>query len=497
MNASALLASLCSPSLCSRPTYYAVNDRRQAAECKSDMARRRAAIQRRIDAMGGSSAVAAALASLMADGLRWSPVGLDYTPVLHKRGGCHPACDMGAADIESVLRCQMAGAGKSEALTYAFFAADQPARLGASCQNGSGTTRTAHRARGPRAHRPLLGSLLDDGYAIVEDWGLDMQALSAQAYAALHAAAGPSGLSRHHLVNAFAPLPALEPLLADEGVAAAIRNYLGGAARYEGHVCLYLASNATEHTYAAAQFHHDRCGRRLKLWVYLEDVIDYESTPTVIARGSHNMMWQSFGSGPQGWLARFADTFVHAHHEVVPMMAPRGGGFIFDTNALHRADVATRRRQFKPPRATPSARARAPPPPPPRRPNGRVAIILEFHQHGKIPQALLSSPTVLGPCPSVKVVHGRSNETWMYGVRGYPLYPPDDPVPALDAQPGLYAALAGAGTLSRQTALQQLSQSRGDSSHAVELGAEGSSNLTLREARCAPSGRVAPLPAGV
>ena len=38
------------------------------------------------------------------------------------------------------------------------------------------------------------------------------------------------------------------------------------------------------------------------------------------------------------WLkaSRFADKYIRANYDVVPMTGKRGGGFIFDTNAIHK-----------------------------------------------------------------------------------------------------------------------------------------------------------------
>ena len=38
------------------------------------------------------------------------------------------------------------------------------------------------------------------------------------------------------------------------------------------------------------------------------------------------------------WLkgSRFADKYIRENYDVVPMTGKRGGGFIFDTNAIHK-----------------------------------------------------------------------------------------------------------------------------------------------------------------
>ena len=79
------------------------------------------------------------------------------------------------------------------------------------------------------------------------------------------------------------------------------------------------------------------------------------------------------------------------------MVGPEGGGFVFDTNALHRGDVAGN--------AT------------------RRTVILEFHAHGKVLPLLRHN----NPCPSIKAasraVRTAAPGRWSEGVPGLPLFP--------------------------------------------------------------------------
>ena len=73
------------------------------------------------------------------------------------------------------------------------------------------------------------------------------------------------------------------------------------------------------------------------------------------------------------------------------MLGKAGGGFVFDTNALHKGEV-----------------------------NGdfeRTTVILEFHAHNKIRP--LDGAGV--PCPSAE----RGKRENANGVAGWPLYPPE------------------------------------------------------------------------
>ena len=142
------------------------------------------------------------------------------------------------------------------------------------------------------------------------------------------------------------------------------------------------------------RWHHDRCGKRLKLFIYLSDVTA-QSHPTEIASGTHNTMYWSHDSH-YFHLSRFSDESVRQHHNVAAMHGARGGGFLFDTNAMHRIQMDGDL--------------------------GRLVVTLEFHAHGKI-LALRGSRA--SPCPSRKRV-GWSPSRWLFGERGFPLYPPEE-----------------------------------------------------------------------
>ena len=54
--------------------------------------------------------------------------------------------------------------------------------------------------------------------------------------------------------------------------------------------------------------HHDRCGRRIKLWIYLHD-LGVNERPTIIATGTHNTVYYSMEAGQLGWMSRFSERY--------------------------------------------------------------------------------------------------------------------------------------------------------------------------------------------
>ena len=107
-----------------------------------------------------------------------------------------------------------------------------------------------------------------------------------------------------------------------------------------------------------------------------------------MARGSHNTLYWSYHDMGE---SRFSDAWVARNYDIVSMGGPKGGGFVFDTNALHKGEV---RGDFE-----------------------RTTVILEFHAHNKIRP--LDDAGV--PCPSAE----RGKRENANGVAGWPLYPPE------------------------------------------------------------------------
>lgn len=241
------------------------------------------------------------------------------------------------------------------------------------------------------AAKQLLQSLLSDGFVQIADLGLNTTALTEQAYTAL--ARDGVRSYRNDIVTSRARLPALEPLLHNTTLAHAVRGYLGGSARFDGYATFKLTAQATTQTYPSGWWHHDRCGRRLRMFVYVHDVA-LDGRPTLAARGSHNVLsYYSYLDNIA--LTRFSDAFVRKRHEVVPLVGRAGGGFLLDTNALHRAQLDGARE--------------------------RIAILLEWHGHNKIPSLAGHDAVMALPCPSIK----SGPWSWTGGMPGWPLYPPD------------------------------------------------------------------------
>jgi hypothetical protein len=248
----------------------------------------------------------------------------------------------------------------------------------------------------------MLKSLRVNGFAAVRDWrsfGVDIDSLSV-----VVERSSADALNSDRGAGVLEPL---EPLLRSSlDFHWLLNQYMGapkvgepdsGGVRYDGHLIKNTTavwSRKRMSQFPAGRWHHDRCGRRIKAFVYLSDVTS-ESHPTLIAAGTHETLY--YTHDPHHIvLSRYSDAAVRHHHVVHPMLGRRGGGFLFDTNVLHRIDMDG----TKP----------------------RLLLALEFHPRGKIKRLRGSGL----PCPSrsrdLGGDRGRSWKLWG-GARGYPLYP--------------------------------------------------------------------------
>jgi len=111
------------------------------------------------------------------------------------------------------------------------------------------------------------------------------------------------------------------------------REYLGSDADMSHYSAFRLPPNLDLAQYPAGYYHHDRCGHRLKAYLLLTRVTE-ESHPLRIALGSHRTL---FYSHHEMLASRFADEYIETNYVVRSVTGAAGDGFLFDTNAVHKA----------------------------------------------------------------------------------------------------------------------------------------------------------------
>merc|ERR1739848_795911 len=112
---------------------------------------------------------------------------------------------------------------------------------------------------------------------------------------------------------------------------------------YTGIQHLSLKHGQERETYENGQWHHDGCGQRLKAFIYVNDV-DELTHPTTIAAGTHKTVWYpntGYFAGDKVGTNKLNESYILKEYApvITRMLAKAGGGFIFDTNALHGADM--------------------------------------------------------------------------------------------------------------------------------------------------------------
>ncbi|GAB5353482.1 hypothetical protein AAMO2058_000039600 [Amorphochlora amoebiformis] len=237
-----------------------------------------------------------------------------------------------------------------------------------------------HHARYPNqlpemtpAAASIFKNLSRDGFVRIDDFGLDMEALDKTAAWSLSQREQKNVtvvLDNGACVVARPEVPALEPLIRNQTINSAIRGYLGHDSILHGYKILRLSQRLKgADNYIAADWHHDRAGRRLKLFIFLHDVDNDGGRPTEVANGTHNLVYYAF---EEYSTSRFTDEYVQKNFDVHRLGGKRGGGFLFDTNMVHRGSPFGNHK--------------------------RETIILEYHNNYKCPAIHALGLNV--PCPS-------------------------------------------------------------------------------------------------
>ena len=114
------------------------------------------------------------------------------------------------------------------------------------------------------------------------------------------------------------------------------KGYMGEAASYSGHRIMRTPARIRPSpSYTSGDFHHDRCGRRVKCFVFWSTVTP-TSHPPRVALGTHNTLYYTYDDLKE---SRFHETHVEAQYNVTALFGRPGDGFCFDTNTIHRGTM--------------------------------------------------------------------------------------------------------------------------------------------------------------
>eukprot|EP00746_Dinoflagellata_sp_MGD_P072545 gnl/MRDRNA2_/MRDRNA2_294357_c0_seq1.p1 gnl/MRDRNA2_/MRDRNA2_294357_c0~~gnl/MRDRNA2_/MRDRNA2_294357_c0_seq1.p1 ORF type:complete len:264 (-),score=18.73 gnl/MRDRNA2_/MRDRNA2_294357_c0_seq1:140-931(-) len=174
--------------------------------------------------------------------------------------------------------------------------------------------------------RALVEQFRRDGFVRIDSWdGLDVQRVRDRT--SIHSMLEQGSLLRK-LVHGY--------LNSEEVV-------------FTGVSFLELAHGAPRRKYDNAWWHHDVCAQRLKAFVYMQKVDEF-THPTTIAAGSHKTLWYEttqYFAGHIPGVNKLNESLVLEEYgpKITRMLANAGGGFIFDTNALHAADMGPKHKK--------------------------------------------------------------------------------------------------------------------------------------------------------
>jgi len=198
----------------------------------------------------------------------------------------------------------------------------------------------------------LLGHLLEHGYvglpSMIEEGSSvaihhTLKRLLDQAVADA-VTSRPKGSPQPSVVKLEVPnlcaLPSCGPVcnpINNSTILQIVKGYLGPDATIGFVEAFRLRANPDTEEYPSGVWHHDRVGKRLKLFVLLHDVLEGSGRPTQIIEGSHHSLYYSHTV----FTARLKPPHAIRQGNVVKLAGRRGDAYLFDTNALHRGSYGT------------------------------------------------------------------------------------------------------------------------------------------------------------
>lgn len=99
--------------------------------------------------------------------------------------------------------------------------------------------------------------------------------------------------------------------------------------------------NLMKSEYVSGMWHHDRCAKRVKCFMFLTD-IDETAHPMRLISNSHKQIYFDYSNFP---LSRLTYEYALKHGKEVVFTGPAGHGFCFDTNGIHRGTLSGRKQR--------------------------------------------------------------------------------------------------------------------------------------------------------
>jgi len=189
--------------------------------------------------------------------------------------------------------------------------------------------------------RSVLDSLAERGYAHLGR----MRSVDVQAFKAAMSKREETAKKESNLV-----FEDFDVLNAPGGIASVLKNrtvrnivkaYLGSDAAFGRVVYTRLDQRIkSARDFVSGTFHHDRLGRRLRLFVLLSNSSAKTGRPLVVARGSQHLIYPQYLCDQQPiafhCASHFTERFVHERFDLDAVGGLEGEAYLFDTNTIHR-----------------------------------------------------------------------------------------------------------------------------------------------------------------
>lgn len=257
-----------------------------------------------------------AISRLLRDGLRVNHFGIDFSDVVQKRGL--------SWTMDDDVKAAMAMYWGNETWDTEFLVVPIDYEM-------------LYRPRnmdmfvyGPRDR---FSNFFRDGYVKITDFGVDLDRLREEIRIAKRAESWQALNEGNATWFRNMHFDALDPLMNNKAILELVSFYVGSDVVINGYQYWHVHANATtQQQRNTGEWHHDACGTRVKIFVYLHDV-DEDRMVTEVAAGSQTYQKYIYG-GVKPW---FKTESVEHEWRVGKMTGPAGGGFLFDPNTIHRA----------------------------------------------------------------------------------------------------------------------------------------------------------------
>lgn len=259
-----------------------------------------------------------AISRLIRDGLRVNHFGIDFSDVVQKRGL--------SWTMDDDVKAAMALYWGNETWDTEFLVVPVDYEMRYRPRNMDMFV------YGPRDR---FSNFYRDGYIQITDFGVDIDRLKEEIRVVNGATSWQALNDGNSTWFRNMHFRALDPLMNNKAILELISFYMGSDVVINGYQYWHSQANAT--TAQARNFgewHHDNCGTRAKMFVYLHDV-DEDRMVTEVAAGSQTTQKYVY-SGFKPW---FKTQSVEQQWRVRKMTGPAGGGFLFDPNTIHRASA--------------------------------------------------------------------------------------------------------------------------------------------------------------